>query len=428
MKTITNKTKKLRARYNRPRPTQWLFAAALLCLSLLSCEEKPFMQTPTDSVAPPPVSNVVATPIPGGARITYDLPSSDLDLSYVKAEYTYRGIQKVLRASIYNNFVLLEGLGDTEPVNVTLFLVDHSENVSAGQSVTFTPQTPPFVAIFESIELLADFGGVKIKWLNETNTEIGLTVLIEDSLGIMREQQTRYSRDRNGEIVFRGYDPKEYHFAVRLTDKWGNNSDTKDATLIPLYEKSLSKTRFLEVGLPGDNTSTSNNRPFSRMWDGSISSIWHTLYPSEEFSAPHYVTLDLGVEAKLSRVKVWTRPNYWYGNYSWREFELWACKNYQQGKDKTYWTGQDAWKDDWEFLGLCEIKRPSGATDAVNVPTGMDLDAANAGFEFIVALEAADARYLRFKVLRCWTANAAMHMGELEVFGDDHEREEVTNE
>jgi hypothetical protein len=402
-----------------------LIIAACVILLNASCSELPFIQTPTDSMAPPAVTNVQVEALPGGAKITYDLPVDDSDISYVKAEYMNKGVKTVVRASIYNNFLLIEGLGDIEPISATIYLVDHSENVSPGTTINFTPLTPPYVAIFESVQLLADFGGVKIKWTNRTNTEIGITVLTEDSIGVMREIETRFSRDENGEVVFRGFEPKEYHFAVRLTDKWGNASGTKEALLIPYFEKSLDKLLFKEEALPGDNTSTNNNRPFKNLWDNSVSTLWVSAYGVGEWDLPHYVTLDLGIVAKLSRIKLWPRQNYMYGNMTWKKFEAWACKTYKPDMPESYWVGypgkgDDAWKNDWELLGNYEVKRPSGAIEPVNVPTGEDLEAGQKGWDFIVPLEAATARYIRFVVKEIWTPAEGMHMAELEIWGDDN--------
>ena len=54
-----------------------------LCGSLVSCEYQIIDWQPgTDSVAPNTVSNVSVESLPGGAKITYDLPD-DEDLAFV---------------------------------------------------------------------------------------------------------------------------------------------------------------------------------------------------------------------------------------------------------------------------------------------------------------------------------------------------------
>ncbi|MDR3246782.1 MAG: DUF5126 domain-containing protein [Prevotellaceae bacterium] len=388
---------------------------------IVSCTELPIGQIPTDNVPPSPPTNVDVKATPGGARITYDLPN-EKDISYVKCEYMYKGEQHVVRSSIYSNYLIIEGIGDTNPVDITVYVVDHSENSSIGIQKSFTPQTPPWEAIFESVEIMANFGGVTIKWTNETATEIGITVFTEDSLGIMREGRTQYSNEVDGELSFRGYDSIPYHFAVRITDKWGNVSTFKEATVTPLFEKAFNKALWSALVLPGDNNSlNSNPRPLSLCWNGNDNDTWHSDDRGGWFF-PQYITIDLGLTVKFSRMRLLARPSYYYSNHTWRTFEAWGAKNYKRDMPVEYWTGND-WKTDgdWEMLGDFEIKRPSGSTEAVGNPSGEDGDFAKAGFGFDVSFEKETLQYIRFIIKTTWSNAGAMHMGEFYFYGDDRQ-------
>ncbi|KAA6300623.1 MAG: hypothetical protein EZS26_003229 [Candidatus Ordinivivax streblomastigis] len=386
-----------------------------------SCSELPFGQTPTDHTPPSPLSNVVVESIPGGAKVIYDLPN-EKDISYVKCEYTYKGEKRIVRASVYNNYLIVEGLGTVEPIDITLYVVDHSENVSTGVSKTFIPDTPPLETIFDSVEIFPLFGGVSVRWTNMGTTEIGVTVFSEDSLGVMREGRTQYSKEESGELSFRGYTPVEHHFAVRITDKWGNVSGTKEAVIIPLFERLLDKGKFLEVALPGDNTSVNNNRPLKNCWDGNDEVIWHTV-EGQFMPFPMYFTIDLGVEAKFSRMTLRARTNYYYSNHTFRTFEAWGAKDYKRGMPTEYWTGGD-WKEDgdWEMLGDYEVKRPSGNTASIGNPGGEDTAYGQAGYGFNVPIDAEPLRYLRFVIKTTWSSGA-LHMAEFYFYGDDETTE-----
>ena len=62
-----------------------------LCGFLVSCEFQNIDWQPgTDSIAPGTVSNVSVENLPGGAKITYDLPD-EKDLAFVEANYTIDG-------------------------------------------------------------------------------------------------------------------------------------------------------------------------------------------------------------------------------------------------------------------------------------------------------------------------------------------------
>jgi hypothetical protein len=392
---------------------------AIAITGMVSCTEPPLGQTSTDNVPPPPVSNVDIESLPGGAKITYDLPANEKDISYVKAEYTSNGQKGIVRSSIYNNYLFIEGLGSVEPVDVTVYVVDHSENISPGVSKTFTPDTPPWETIFASVQMLPVFGGVSITWTNDTETEIGVTVFAEDSTGVLREGRTQYSKDRYGELSFRGYAPVECKFAVRITDKWGNVSNIKEGVVTPLYERLLDKDKFLEVALPGDNISVNNNRPLRNCWDNSESVIWHTV-EGQFMPFPMYFTIDLGVEVKFSRMTLRARTNYYYVNHTFRTFEVWGAKDYKRNMPEEYWRYGDVWKTDgdWEMLGDYEIKRPSGATEPAGNPGGEDSAFGQAGYMFNVPIEKETLRYLRFVIKSTWSSGA-LHMAEFYFYGDD---------
>jgi hypothetical protein len=390
---------------------------------LSSCSEAPIGQTPVSGTPPSPVANVNVETMPGGAKITYKLPA-EKDILYVKGEYFYKGAKHVVRSSIYNDYLIVEGLGSVEPIEITLYVVGHSENESEGVKQSFVPDTPPIETIFESVRIIPVFGGVSILWTNDTRTEIGVTVFAQDSLGVMREGDTQFSREEFGELSFRGYKPVECRFAVRITDKWGNVSEVKEATVTPLFEKLLDKSKFLEVALPGDNTSINNNRPLRLCWDGNEGTIWHTV-EGAFMPFPMYVTVDLGVEVKFSRMRLRPRDNFLYSNHTWKTLEVWGAKSYKNDMPVEYWTGE-AWKTDgdWEMLGDYEIKRPSGNPEASKNPGGEDTAYAQAGFPFNVPIDREALRYLRFVIKTTWSTGA-MHMAEFYFYGDDGNNESL---
>lgn len=395
------------------------FAAIILSFIAVSCTELPHNQTPVDKDSPLSLNNIQIESLPGGAKITYEV-SNETDISYVKAEYTYKGVKNIVRSSIYNNFLMIEGLGSVEPVEVTLYVVDHSENSSEGITKTFTPDTPPLDTVFESVEISALYGGVAVKFDNATATEIGVTLFYEDKNGILQEGQTHFSNDKLGEISFRPFDPVENRFAVRLMDKWGNYSDLKETHVAPLFETEFSKKKFREVGLPGDNTSNLYNYTLANTWDDDDWSLW-TTDDGAGYSFPEYFTIDVGILAKLSRIRVRTRTLLLYCNNAPRTFEVWGAATYKTDKDAGYWTG-DEWKTDgdWEMLGDFEIKRPSGITEEVCNPDGIDKEEGEKGFFFNIPVDKKPLQYLRFIIKTTWTeGGTAIHMAEFGFYGDD---------
>ena len=65
------------------------------------------------------------------------------------------------------------------------------------------------------------------------------------------------------------------------------------------------------------------------------------------------------------------------------------------------------WLDDWTLLADSEVIRPSSNTPTVSgqenwVPTAEDYEAAAAGFEFPVDMEASGVRYIRIVITETW--------------------------
>lgn len=394
----------------------YILILSLLPFFISACTEEPIGQTATDNQAPQTIKNVVVESMPGGAKISYDLPK-ETDISYVRGEYVANGKKHIVRSSIYHNYVMVEGLGTTEPFEISIYTVDHSENASEPIKEMITPGTPPVKLILASMKMNTDFGGVNITWDNELGTEVGITILATNEKGELEEGETLYTEIKEGEYSFRGYDTAKRTFAITLADKWGNLSDTIKKEITPYFEKLLDKKSHKRLKLPADNQSTYGSWSFEKMFDGITTGEngWHT-NDGNNGKLPLYFTVDVGVNAKLSRLKLWHRSGqYYYSHYNIKSFELWGSINPpKEGMLEAYWTGD--WKNDWQHLGDFVTLKPSGMDGPV---TNADKDYAALGFEFLIPLEAQNVRYLRFVMKNNWTGGSDLHLTELSFYGND---------
>src|SRR5690606_8788737 len=286
---------------------------------------------------------------------------------------------------------------------------------------SFTPLEPPFRSVFKTITLEPDFGGVVIRWQNESNALIGAFLYAMNDDGEWEEYDLVYSSTKEEVRSIRGYSTDERKFGVSLIDQFGNTSDTLVVSAIPLYENLLDKTKFKDGHLAGDNYTSHNSRPINNIWDGDIQVIWHTV-PTAGFTPPQTFTIDLGVQAKLSRMMLWNRQDgFTFNQHNLRYFEVWGTKELSHGINDNYWLGE-SWKDEWIFLGDFEQIKPSGLPLG---QTNADDDAATrAGSEFIFESGAGEVRYIRFVVKETWARTAAIHIAEVSIYGDDGNREE----
>lgn len=399
----------------------------LLFLLVISggCKEDFVGQPAIDGVAPGKVKNPVAESIPGGAKITYDLPN-DYDLLGVKAVYYVKGEQKYSISSMYNNFVTVEGYGTTEEQKVYLYTLDKSNNESAPVEVKIQPGTPPGEVILNTLEMVEDFGGVLLTWKNPMKANIALYLLAADEQGELQLAKIVYSSATEGSYNLRGFDDAEREFGVYIRDRWDNYTPVKSGTYKPYFEFKLDKTLWKRKILRGDNTTQYNNTSwaFEKMFDEIVSGSngWHT----KSQSNPFYFTIDLGVTAKLSRYELFQRLNMAYRHYNPKRWRIYGCVEPRTDMDWSdeYWIGvldddknmieEPGFKEDWALLIESTIEKPSGSGPII---TDDDLEAANLGHGFFFGADTPPVRYIRFQVDETFGGSKSFHISELSLFG-----------
>lgn len=390
-----------------------------VCLGVISCEDDRVGQNPVDDVPPSPISQVSVEALPGGAKITYKLPN-EKDISYVRCEYQSNGEKKEVRSSVYNSSLVVNGLADMNPCDFTLYLVDHSENQSEPYKGSFTPLEPPYKTIFKTISMQPDFGGVTIRWKNENKVLIGAFLLAQNDIGEWEEYDLVYSSLEEDKRSIRGYNTDERCFGVMLVDEFGNQSDTVVYTTNPIFEKELDKKKFKNGYLNGDNNSVLKSRPLNNIWDGNRDVIWHT-DPSAGFTAPQYFTIDLGVEADLSRFVLFNRTDFSYKQHNPRYFEVWGTRELENPDHNDEYWKNGPWRDNWILLGDFEVVKPSGLP--IGQETEEDKAAEKNGFEFMFESGVGKVRYLRFVVKETWARTTALHINEVDIYGNDGSNE-----
>jgi hypothetical protein len=382
----------------------WILSILLVVFLGGGCEEiERGAPVAHDDSPPPPVSDVVVENIPGGATLSYTLPKSD-DLLYVLAEYSReQGELSEKKVSYYHNKFTLEGFPDTLARKVTLYTVSRGEQKSAPISVTINPLTSPVDVVANSLEVKKSFGGIVIGFENETEADIKITVITEDSLNNLYIADTHYTGMIDGKYSVRGFEPELRKFGIYVMDRWNNISDTLFVEVTPLFEMQLNKSKFSELHLPGDNWEAYNGQSMSRMWDED----WGQQFASKNGEGfPQSFSFDLGLEAELSRFIFYPRSN----NTAWRNvpkyFEVWGSNN----------PNPDGSWDNWVKLLDGEMVKPSG------LPCGQlsDEDIARAieGIEFEFPPGTPKIRYIRFKTLEVH-CEMNVSCAEITFFGAD---------
>jgi hypothetical protein len=381
----------------------------LLFAVLYGCAEDKRPQIVTNSEPPEPVYNIKVRNIPGGAVLKYQLPD-DEDLLYVKAVYSYgEGHTAEARSSLYCDSIQIQGFNTEDERTVELIAVNRSNRESRPETVVIKPLEAPINTIGKTVEMIPDFGGVHLYWQNPDRVEIAVVLEKEDHNGEYVPIETFYSTLANGSVAVRGMDTIPANFRVYVRDRWDNTSIVKQETITPLFEELFDRLNFRALSVPGDEPDAWGWR-LSNLFDGKIDGTngFHTGQGSGRW--PQWVTFDMGVKGKISRIKVWQRGESqgekWYFRHgNLKRFEIYGTND---AGDLANW-------DVWTKLMECESIKPSG------LPLGQfsdeDIALVTAGEEFICPPEMPAMRYMRLKALENWAGGDFFHIMELEVYG-----------
>ena len=395
-----------------------IFVTVLL-IFIGACKEEPIGQYPVDKVAPQKVANPVVENFKGGASITYDLPEED-DLLYVKAVYTLpTGKKKEEKASIFVNKITINGFAKSAKTEIRLISVDRSQNESDAVLVEIEPQDSPIFDVYESLNVSAGFGGIKLFWQNPEEIDIVLGIVYKNEENELMAIDNFYTSAASGSGAVRGLEPVETQFGVFIRDIYDNYTDTIFTTLTPWEETPLLKELWKEMPLcPSFERSPYGNTSMRVMWDGInvghlSSGGYSTYYIGALTDEPLFFTFDLGVSAQLSRFRFWGRDNFFFNLHHPKEFEIWGTNDPAVAN-----AGPCEW-DGWILLGSYVSTKPSGdELVAHNQLSSEDIALAFAGEEFEFPVDVPQVRYIRFKTLRTWSDSQSLFISELAFWGN----------
>lgn len=378
----------------------------------MSCSEEEGHGPLSQSTTPPGiVQNVSIENLPGKSRLTYDLPN-DIDLSYVVARYTTEnGTMREVKASYFNNTMLLEGFKGLVPIEVTIKAVNKGELESEPVIVIVNPLEAPIFEVFESLEVGPDFGGIYVKASNPVEEDIAIYVMLKDSLGDWEPLPTSiYTKSNEIDRKIRNLDTISQTFAFAVRDRWFNVTDTLFTEIKPYYEQEMPKSQFVGYDLPSDGPTV---YPISNLWNNGSDEYYDSYFTERNENDPyHLVTFGIGQIAKLSRIHIYnfgepigTPPQRYY-------FYLGAMKKF-----RIY--GSNELIDDinqWTLMGEYEVVKPSGLPYLQE--NAADTEAGELGVECLIDVDKPAVRYLRIMCIENWAGLEYMSVNELEVYGN----------
>lgn len=392
-----------------------------LIVGLASCEEEVRGPLTKDNTIPSVVTGVSVQNLPGGAKISYSVPT-DEDALFIEASYERNDEQVSTRSSIFKDFVTIEGLNTTEAQEVSLVVVDRSDNKSAPVTVTINPEESPLKRLFESLELSPDFGGTRLRFNNEDGIKVEFLLYTIENGQRTYQQSAFIEGDQTDFHIFRGFPPTTTTFGVEAVDRWNNISGILVEDILPLEEVLLDRLNMEGVVLDGDETDRFG-WVLSNLFNGVATGAgFHTDQTTPGSIVPpytegnHMFTVDMGTTAKLSRFKFWPRQGDCcatpFGHGDPRLFEIWGIDEIpaDNGASLEGWT---------RLVENGEVIKPSGAPLGSN--SAEDRALASSGFEFNLPIEAPPVRFIRFVVFENWSGTKFTHVMELEFYGQIEE-------
>ena len=419
---------------------QKTFSYLIICLLIITqfcCRKSDGYNTVIDKdlTKPGPVSNVKVTNFNGGAYITYDLPKSE-NILYVQAKYKINDIaSRETKSSYYSDTIMVNGFAKSQDYKVTLYTVSRANVSSDSVVITVHPDIPPYLLVYETINMQNTFGGVNIKATNLSKADVGIITVFPDArtkkLEIINQN---YTNQNTISYSLRGYDTLPKQFGIYVTDKWGNVSDTLFQTIHPIFETMMNKSMFSQYVLPTDVPNYQNGLfNLSNLWDNNLGEFCYaTQQPILPTSVkpniwPAWTTFDMGQASKLSRYMLWNRLG---GN---NEFV------YTSGAPQTWvlWGRADTPQDElmpsdslsmpavgqktpggWINLGIFHVPpKPSGLPNPQVTPE--DINYWKAGFNFDFNVDLPKIRYIRFQCLETLGGtNNYFNMNEISIYGN----------
>lgn len=388
-----------------------LFMGVLFFYSCNDIEREPVV---TDKIAPGQITNVIVKSTPGGAEISYDLPQ-DMDLLYIEAQYILpNGNAVVINSSSNSRTLNVEGFAEVKEYEVALTSVDRSGNRSDPYMVKVTPDTPPVIAVFNTIKIQPDFGGLNLQWDNPTESDLAILIYKKNEDGENETIDTYYTSSKNGNYSVRGMEDVEGEFSIKLRDKWNNFSETRTEILTPLYEVQISSDNLKMLDYAYTNNLPMSDMAFlPKMWDGDL----HAIMVTENSKIPWYASFSVADKPiRLSRVVFWqfawdfNSYGHYYAGNNGRVYEIYGSADEVPTTDMSGWT----------LLQTCEIIKPSGLPYIIGRDnmSNEDFDLAhNKGHEFILPLDAPAVRHLRVRSVDGFGGTIGC-FAELQIFGD----------
>lgn len=316
----------------------------VLSILFASCADDPIgvsKENDSDKSAPGKVSNI-RHEADHGSLIFYWSPPSDADYFYTDISYTADGTEYSKKVTFYNDSTVIEGFATSSTYEFTFYAVDKNGNRSAGESYSAAPLQPPHLLVASTVDVVSnEYGGVIIKWKNESGKQVNVQVTyIGDTEGKLTQTFSPNASviDNEGEVKTDLSLPTDSKaFTIVVTDANGNASTEKNFN-VPLYEYlKISRDNWEFPGFDDNSNAATNgyssqeaggegatpNGRIIALIDNDTSTFWHSAWTSSS-SYPHWFIIDMHQSILIREVELQRRQG---NGGTAKGFTLYTCKD-----------------------------------------------------------------------------------------------------
>ena len=399
--------------------------AFLMLVFLAGCGDDNRLGLPSQHGNPPPPPTVVEIDnLNGAAIIHFQAPPVD-DIVAITATYMINDVERVVRASIHNNTLLVDGFGRAGEHTVFLRTVDASRNESVPVPVTVNVLTPPVVTIFESLQIQPTFGGLFVTWENEHRNNIIIHISVQDEFGDWNVVHSFFSSEQEGRGTMRGFNDDPREFRIQVRDRWDNFSEVLSIVETPFFEERISPDFFHEItpallgvagGIWGDTPNWNASMTPRMMWTtpGNHGQQWHSAANMAE-GQDWFVSFGLGQLAELSRFHIWQRSStqsWIFAHNNLRKYSLYGAP------EITIDMRLNGGRYGWTHLVDVVAHRPSGPYTVLQVPlTPEDIAFALQGEEIEFPPGLPPVRYIRIFLKETWSGVRTFQISDIQFWG-----------
>ncbi|BES61749.1 DUF4959 domain-containing protein [Dysgonomonas capnocytophagoides] len=331
-------------------------------------------------IAPAKVTDLASSSGPGEVYLSWKNPN-DPNLMYVKIEYInskgekrYKLISKDKVDKNGASADTIRGFANTELKTFSVFTCSLKGSNQGPVNIEQAPDNPVFETVAKTVNISADYGGIRIDWKNETNSLVYIAVdyhSIADSNKKGTKKITAKA-NTNGEIFTQLFYEElsvligeECIVNMTVQDEEENSSEVKEFKLTPKVMTAISTSSW---SFPGYNDSSNSQTigyssqeaggegasPKGRviaMIDGDPSTFWHASWKSAS-DYPHWFILDLGQNYDITNVELVRRLG---NNKGQKGQQFFTCSTENAiGADPTSW----AWVDQGSYSFNNETNAP----------------------------------------------------------------------